>query len=222
MFPLYITAASVAFLHSLANPSHYMPFVALGKARGWGIWRTVSAAALCGLGHVLGFAAVAAVGFALGRGLDLFRAFAEHGEFYAGLAFLLFGLGYFAYGLWAGLSGAGSCGGDGRLSCGGERVGVGRSKSFWILFFIFALGPCDAVLPVILYPALEGDIWALAVAGAVFYSVTVLTMSLATAALYKGITLANFGGGFAHRWAHAISGLVIAAAAAFLLAGHAH
>ena len=32
---LALTAAAIAFVHTLLGPDHYLPFVAMAKARGW-------------------------------------------------------------------------------------------------------------------------------------------------------------------------------------------
>ena len=50
---LLVTAASIAFLHTLLGPDHYVVFTAMGKARSWSLARTLRITFLCGLGHVL-------------------------------------------------------------------------------------------------------------------------------------------------------------------------
>lgn len=47
-----ITGFAVAFLHA-AIPTHWVPFVLVGKARGWSRLHTLGVTALAGLGHVL-------------------------------------------------------------------------------------------------------------------------------------------------------------------------
>ena len=38
---LLIAAITIAFLHTLTGPDHYVPFIALAKARGWGFGKTI-------------------------------------------------------------------------------------------------------------------------------------------------------------------------------------
>jgi nickel/cobalt transporter (NicO) family protein len=63
-----VTGFSVAFFHA-AIPTHWLPFVLVARARGWGRGKAISVLALAGLGHValmtlLGLA-VAWLGFRL-------------------------------------------------------------------------------------------------------------------------------------------------------------
>jgi len=50
---LLITAASIGFFHTLLGPDHYLPFVAISKARDWSQTKTLLLTILCGFGHVL-------------------------------------------------------------------------------------------------------------------------------------------------------------------------
>ena len=47
-----VTGFVVAFLHA-AIPTHWVPFVLVGKARGWSRVHTIGVTALAGLGHVM-------------------------------------------------------------------------------------------------------------------------------------------------------------------------
>ena len=47
-------AATLALVHTLLGPDHYLPFVALARARGWTARKTAAVTALCGVGHVAG------------------------------------------------------------------------------------------------------------------------------------------------------------------------
>jgi hypothetical protein len=46
----------------------------------------------------------------------------------------------------------------------------------WVAFVIFILGPCEPMIPVIMYPAVKGSYFDLVVVTAVFGAVTVLSM----------------------------------------------
>lgn len=54
MLTLLAMAASVAFLHALLGPDHFLPFVALSRSRGWSMTKTAAVTAGCGVGHAAG------------------------------------------------------------------------------------------------------------------------------------------------------------------------
>ena len=66
---LCITAGSVALVHTLLGPDHYLPFIAMSRAGRWSLRRTLLVTLACGLGHVLSSVAVGAVGVTLGISL---------------------------------------------------------------------------------------------------------------------------------------------------------
>ena len=51
-------AASIGFLHTIMGPDHYVPFIAMSRARGWSLLKTMLVTTACGLGHVIGSAAL--------------------------------------------------------------------------------------------------------------------------------------------------------------------
>ena len=51
---LIISAASVAFVHTMLGPDHYVPFIAMAKARDWSLSKTLRVVLLCGSGHLFG------------------------------------------------------------------------------------------------------------------------------------------------------------------------
>ena len=52
VFILSLTAGSIAFMHTISGPDHYLPFVVLSKARNWSKIKTTWITILCGIGHV--------------------------------------------------------------------------------------------------------------------------------------------------------------------------
>ena len=69
MTVLLITSASIAFIHTITGPDHYLPFVMIGKARGWSLTRTAGITFLCGVGHVLGSVVLGLMGAQAGVSL---------------------------------------------------------------------------------------------------------------------------------------------------------
>jgi len=226
-------AGGIAVLHTVVGPDHYLPFVALARARGWGLRRTLVVTAVCGLGHVLSSAALGLVGVAIGAGVGA----VERSEGMRGslAAWMLVAFGG-AYALWGvrhalrqrrGLE-LHEHGGHVHLHGGGShshshsRAAAGRadggSAGFWTLFTIFVLGPCEPLIPLVVLPASEGR-WGLAgVTTLVFGAVTVLTMTAVVAAAAGGARALQLGP--LERWAHSLAGLMVAGSGlAVLFAG---
>lgn len=227
---LATTAAFIGVVHTLAGPDHYVPFIALARARRWSAARTVAVTLSCGVGHVLGSVLLGAVGIALGLALGPMEWIESVRGSVAGWLLLGFGLAYGAWGVrrawrdrphrhW-------HAHGDG-LVHDHEHVhqsahvhvheGAGRSVTPWVLFVIFVFGPCEALIPVLMVPAAAGSWWQVAVVTAVFGLCTLATMTAAVVAGYHG--LAPLSLGTAERWSHAAAGLALAACGAAIQLG---
>ena len=77
----------------------------------------------------------------------------------------------------------------------------------WVLFTIFVLGPCEPLIPLIMYPAVEHSLAGMVVVAAVFSVVTIGTMM-------SVVLVAAWGAGFvklgsAERFSHALAGAAI-------------
>jgi nickel/cobalt exporter len=154
-----LTGFSVAFLHS-AIPTHWLPFVATGRAQGWNHATTLSVTALAGTGHVLATAI-------LGLLLTIFGAAvsAQLGAWFPRIAGgLLLALGLFF--IWRQLSGRGRS--HTHLFGGAEHkhehepneharclpaADIVRSRlsdraAIAGLFALLTFSPCEAFLPI--------------------------------------------------------------------------
>ena len=67
---LMITATTIACLHTALGPDHYLPFIALSKARGWSFTKTLGWTILCGCGHVWSSVLLGLGGAAIGWSLS--------------------------------------------------------------------------------------------------------------------------------------------------------
>ncbi|MDH3305839.1 MAG: hypothetical protein OEM92_11595, partial [Gammaproteobacteria bacterium] len=92
---LLLTTASVAFLHTMMGPDHYVVFTAMGKARDWSLFRTLRITLFCGIGHVLSSIVIGAIGLILGAQLASLMEIESMRGNLAGWALLAFGLMYF-------------------------------------------------------------------------------------------------------------------------------
>src|SRR5258705_13768876 len=96
---LLITAISIACLHTLAGPDHYMPFIALSKARGWNVKKTMLWTVICGCGHVWSSVLLALIGATIGWSIAKISWVEGIRGGIAGWVLLLFGLLYGVWGL---------------------------------------------------------------------------------------------------------------------------
>jgi len=89
--PLLATAVATAVLHT-AIPDHWLPFVLIGRARGWSAAQTAQVTTLAGLLHLAVSFGLAMLAFALGRAAV--EALGKSLEHATGPLLILFGLVY--------------------------------------------------------------------------------------------------------------------------------
>jgi ABC-type nickel/cobalt efflux system permease component RcnA len=183
------SAAAIGLVHTALGPDHYVPFVAMGRARGWNLRRTLWITAFCGLGHVLGSVVLGMVGIAAGvtlRRLEVFES--SRGEV-AGWLLMAFGLAYCAWSVVRLRRGREHehrhRHADGTAHAHPHRhhgdhvhahTGRGGSLVPWSLFVIFVLGPCEPLIPLLMFPAANLGPGAVALVAMVFGLVTIATM----------------------------------------------
>ena len=96
---LFVTAATIGLLHTLAGPDHYVPFIAMARARDWSARRTVAVTLACGAGHVAGSVILGFVGISIGLALGWMESFESARGTLAGWLLIGFGVAYAAWGL---------------------------------------------------------------------------------------------------------------------------
>lgn len=215
---LLIAAAAIALTHTVLGPDHTLPFVMLAQARQWTPRRTLVVTLMCGVAHVMSSVVLGVVGLGLGYGVAHITALETARGDLAAWAMVAFG---FAYGLWgvrhavrrrAGIV-PHEHQGHLHLHPHGERAHahahINRSRTtFWALFTVFVLGPCEPLIPLFVLPASRGRWTVAALTAAVFSVITIATMlglvGLALTGVQR-IPLARL-----ERWSHALAGGVIA------------
>ena len=218
---LLITTVSIAFIHTLSGPDHYLPFIVISKAKKWSIKKTAWFTVLCGLGHVgssviLGFIGIS-LGLALGK-LELWEGFRGSIISYV---FTAFGLLYLVWGIWRALRNKKHkhihFHVDGNLHQhehkhqeehlhiheNDEKVNI----TPWILFTIFVFGPCEPLIPLVMYPAAKNNIWSVALVAVIFSVVTISTMLTLVLLTSYGFKL--FPMKAMEKYNHAIAGATI-------------
>ena len=218
---LMLTAASIAFLHTILGPDHYLVFTAMGKARAWSLGRTLRITLYCGLAHILGSVIIGLVGIAAGVQLASLTAIEGMRGNLAGWALLAFGLVYFAWGM----KQAGRSYRHSHVHIHEDVVhdhehdhhsdhahvheeGARNPITPWAIFIIFVLGPCEALIPLFMYPAAQQSAGLVIAVALVFGIVTLLTMLgcvVATTIGLERLRLPTSG-----RYAHAVAGALVA------------
>ncbi len=159
-------ACSIALVHTLIGVDHYLPFVVLGRARGWNLGRVLGITALCGLGHVVGSVLLGFVGIGLGTAVGQLEWIESVRGELAAWGLIAFGLVYMS---WAGF----------KLWRGHTHEhleGGARSLTFWSVFVVFVLGPCEPLIPLLMAPAIEHSWGLVAGVAALFAGMTIVTM----------------------------------------------
>jgi ABC-type nickel/cobalt efflux system permease component RcnA len=216
------TAASIGFVHTVLGPDHYLPFIVISRARRWTLAKTLFISFLCGLGHVLSSVVLGFVGIALG--IAVFRL--EGAEsFRGGLAawlLIVFGLAYAIWGLHRAIrkkphkhlhphaEGVDHEHTHSHEKASHAHVHDEKTKANitpWILFTIFVFGPCEPLIPLLMYPAAKHNISGVVLVTLAFGVITIMTMLVIIAAASWGASFIRLGS--LERYAHAIAGAMI-------------
>lgn len=215
------TAASIGFLHTLFGPDHYLPFIVMSKAREWSLAKTGWITVLCGVGHVLSSVVLGMIGVALGIAVAKLEVTEGFRGNLAAWGLIAFGLVYFVWGLRRALRGrphahshAHEDGADHVHSHTHHKEHVHphaeegkKSITPWVLFTIFVLGPCEPLIPILMYPAAQESLFGLVLVTVVFGVATIGTM-------LSIVLAASFGISFLpmkrlERYSHALAGATI-------------
>ena len=201
--PLLWVALTVGLVHTVAGPDHYLPFIMLARAQKWSGRKLLLVTGGCGVGHVLssvvlGMAAVFG-GQALASRVSWFEGWRANAA-----GWLLFGLGmaYLIWGLRRALrgrrhvhqhdhgTGAAHEHDHDHISEHAHAHGATR-VTFWTLFIIFVLGPCEPLVPIILAAAASGASYGgMALVCGAFGLSTIAAMLVVTWLGYRGLGLA--------------------------------
>lgn len=213
------TAASIGFIHTALGPDHYLPFVMMGKVRNWSIAKTSWITLLCGSGHVLSSVALGLLGVYLGAEVLKLEALEAYRGTIAAWLLIGFGFAYFIWGVHKAIKNKKHSHvhlhGNGLVhdhphSHTSEHAHVHDQKSTakditpWILFTVFVLGPCEPLIPLLMYPAAKSSISGMFLVVGIFTLTTLSTMLAIVLLSSWGIGLARLGK--LERYTHAIAG----------------
>jgi nickel/cobalt transporter (NicO) family protein len=218
---LIVTAATIGFFHTLFGPDHYLPFIVMAKSGKWSKIKTAWITILCGIGHVTGSVILGILGIAAGiavssiEGIESFR-----GDIAAWL-FIAFGFVYFAWGIKRAVKNKPHTHPhvheDGTLHehehthrlehTHVHEKPVKKSLTPWILFTIFVFGPCEPLIPLLMYPAAMHSTSGLVLVTLAFSITTIGTMLVVVMISLWGINLIPMEK--LERYTHALAGAAI-------------
>jgi ABC-type nickel/cobalt efflux system permease component RcnA len=218
---LLIAAASIGFFHTLFGPDHYLPFIVMSKSGNWSLRKTALITFLCSIGHVLGSVLLGIIGVAFGIAITEVEALESFRGNIAAWALIAFGLVYFVWGVRQAIrnkphqhfhSHKNGVNHGHKHTHNGEHVHAHveegtKNVTPWILFVIFVFGPCEPLIPLLMYPAAKENLLSLIFVTATFGVVTILTMM-------SIVLISAFGISFVpvsrlERYTHALAGATI-------------
>ena len=216
-------AASIGFVHTILGPDHYIPFIMLSKARQWNIRKTAFITLLCGIGHVLSSVILGLIGIALGIAVTKLEIVESFRGSLAAWLLIGFGLAYFIWGIKRAIQNIPHT----HIHIHDNKIAHSHLHSHteehmhlhlkeaesdkkitpWILFIIFIFGPCEPLIPLIMYPAAKSSIIGIFAVSGIFAIVTIGTMLTVVLAFFYGLSFLPLQK--MEKYSHAIAGLTI-------------
>ncbi|MGD9110277.1 MAG: sulfite exporter TauE/SafE family protein [Phycisphaerales bacterium] len=221
MSALLITAVVTGFLHTILGPDHYLPFIMISWARKWSTIKTAFITFLCGLGHIGSSVVIGIVGVALGLAVNKLEVWESSRGSAAAWLLVAFGLAYFVWGIrqaylkkththshhhTTGDDHEHEHSHDGQHSHLHLEAGK-ASVTPWVLFAIFVFGPCEVLIPELMYPAARGNMFGLVMVTLAFGITTIATMLAVVMLARSGINFLPLSK--LNRYSHALSGFAI-------------
>ena len=216
-FALLLTAGWLGFFHTVVGPDHYLPFIVMSKANNWSRLKTMTVTFLCGIGHVASSVVIGLLGVAIGTGVTKLEIVEGIRGNIAAWLLIGFGLAYAVWGLhraWRNKPHShvhahsdSTTHSHDHAHCQ-EHVHVHKDKKKsmtpWILFTIFVFGPCEPLIPVLMFPAAKNSFIGVLLVAGVFAVVTIATMMLVVLMASWGVSFVRLGK--IERYSHAIAG----------------
>ncbi len=227
---LFTTVASVAFLHTVMGPDHYVPFIALGKNKSWSLQKTCGVVFVCAFGHALGSIILGIVGIYFGLELQALSSIEGDRGVFAAWVMIALGLIYGSWGFkkvflrhphehWHAHSGVfhrhKHVHDETHKHVHNPYDLDKRDSSAWALFIIFILGPCEPLIPLMMLPAAHGSILGVISVIAIFFLVTLITILGIVLVSYYGLNCLRFD--YISRFGSILTGGSIAACGFLIL-----
>lgn len=215
---LYVTAAVIGFMHTVFGPDHYIPFIVMARARKWPMAKTAILTILCGFGHIMSSVVIGFVGIILGIGVMRLKALESFRGNIAGWLLIIFGFTYLVWGVYKAIKNkphehvhvhANSAIHSHTHSHNEEHIHIHTQKENvnitpWVLFTIFVFGPCEPLIPILMYPAAKNNLSGVFWVTVIFGLTTILTMFSIVMVSSLGIRFIPLGK--LERYTHALAG----------------
>jgi len=217
---LSFTAISIGFLHTLLGPDHYLPFIVLSQAKKWNLKKTMLITFFCGIGHVLSSVVLGLLGIAVGISVSKLVSIESFRGNIAAWLFISFGLIYMIISIRNLYKKKKHTHSHFHLDSGihmhehnhqKEHVHIHEEDAVkttpWILFLIFVFGPCEPLIPILMYPAAQNNIPGAVVVSVLFSIVTIGTMMSIVLTFKLGMNKINLKP--IEKYSHLIAGTMI-------------
>jgi len=217
---LSVTAISIGFIHTILGPDHYLPFIVLSQAKKWTLKKTMFVTFLCGLGHVLSSVFLGLLGIAIGFSVTKLVSVESFRGNIAAWLFIAFGLVYMIISIRNLIKKRKHS--HPHFHIDGEKhvhlhdhhnehTHIHQKDMInttpWILFLIFVFGPCEPLIPILMYPAAESNISGAVIVSILFSVVTIGTMMSIVVAFKLGLNRINLKP--VEKYGHLIAGAMI-------------
>ena len=216
---LLSTAIFIGVVHTLIGVDHYVPFVVLSKANAWSMRKTMGIVLICGIGHVLSSALFGLLGILMSQSLSFLVNIESIRGTLATYFMIVFGF------IYTGISLRNMYKNKPHThKINGEIIThdhhhiesvddhhQAKPKSnlnlIWGLFILFVLGPCEPLIPLLMFPAATQNTLALIEVTTAFSVCTILSMMAMTYIGVKGIKAIQLKS--LEKFAHPMAGLAI-------------
>jgi nickel/cobalt exporter len=219
MVYLLTLALGIGVIHTLTGPDHYLPFIAMARARRWSTAKTAWITFACGIGHVIGSVILGLIGITAGLAVKIIEFKESARAEYAAWLLTAFGLVYCVWGIRRAIRNKPHTHHHAHAEVEHTHNhthtvehthphgNTKRNITPWILFTIFVFGPCELLIPLLMYPAAAEGLWSVILVASV-YAVTTISTMLAV------VMLATYGLNFLptariQRYNHALAGAVV-------------
>ncbi len=217
---LIVSAASIGVFHTITGPDHYLPFIVMSRAKKWSQSKTFLITVACGVGHIASSVIIGFVGLALGVVISKLTFIEGVRGNLAAWMLIGFGLLYAVWGLHQIFVKKQHIhehiheSGEFHTHTHSHTVDhahvhkiKGKTMTPWVLFLIFVFGPCEPLIPILMYPAAKNSILGVVLVVAVFGIATIGTMAAVVMTSLWGLKHISFKP--LERFSHVIAGFTI-------------
>lgn len=222
---LLSTALLIGTVHTLIGVDHYLPFVVLSKTNNWSLKKTCGIVFVCGLGHVFSSIVLGFVGLSISASLTSLIGIEDMRGILATYFIIAFGLGYTVYALhnlYKNRTHKHVIDGHELMHDHHDVQSVEdhisdkkKSNIVWGLFILFVLGPCEPLIPLLMYPASTLNVFALFSVTAVFAVSTISMMMALTLLGVKGLSFVKLKS--IEKYGETLAGLAITVCGVLLI-----